>query len=517
MSTNSLLSQKMGLLCWVSCLAFVFPVNARILNVGKSGATYTSIQAGITAAIANDTISVQPGVYNEAVVFGKSGSANEGYITLKGAVALNGQPSTILDGVGVGGNELISVSGKSYIRIISFEVRNLKTTGTPIGISVSGGGNHIEIRNNVVHSIENANGNAHGIAVYGNAATAISNIIIDGNEIKNCKLGQSESMVLNGNVTDFVVSNNVVHDNDNIGIDFIGFEGTGLSDQDQARNGLCWGNHVYNISSVTNPTYAGERSADGIYVDGGKDIVIERNIVDNCDIAFEIASEHGGKTTSNITIRNNFASRSFQGNILIGGYAANKGNAGNITIVNNTTYNGADGEVVLQNNCNGVIIKNNIFYAGAGKTYLVNGGTNNTNVTVDNNLYFGASTASSGNWNDAHALYVNPKLINPYTDLHLMTGSPAINAGLNLATSTTNPSGDKDIDGNPRMNGLPDLGADEIAGITAISKISKNPNAKNKFLQNSANERGNFTRILWKTTDSEQRDAAGRNSVSANR
>jgi len=32
-------------------------------------------------------------------------------------------------------------------------------------------------------------------------------------------------MVLNGNVEKFVVSNNVVHDNDNIGIDFIGYEG----------------------------------------------------------------------------------------------------------------------------------------------------------------------------------------------------------------------------------------------------------------------------------------------------
>jgi len=35
----------------------------------------------------------------------------------------------------------------------------------------------------------------------------------------------SESMVLNGNVEHFVVSHNKVHDNDNIGIDFIGFEG----------------------------------------------------------------------------------------------------------------------------------------------------------------------------------------------------------------------------------------------------------------------------------------------------
>ena len=63
--------------------------------------------------------------------------------------------------------------------------------------------------------------------------------MVDGNEVRNCKLGQSESMVLNGNVTDFVVSHNVVHDNDNIAIDFIGFEGTGPAGLDQARNGVC--------------------------------------------------------------------------------------------------------------------------------------------------------------------------------------------------------------------------------------------------------------------------------------
>src|SRR5439155_8178218 len=96
-------------------------------------------------------------------------------------------------------------------------------------------------------------------------------------------------------------------------------------------------NVVYNISSATNPTYGGERSADGIYVDGGRDIVIERNKVDNCDIGVEVASEHLGKTTSNITVRNNFISRSYQGNILMGGYASNRGDALNVIVVHNTT------------------------------------------------------------------------------------------------------------------------------------------------------------------------------------
>src|SRR5207244_7848179 len=173
----------------------------------------------------------------------------------------------------------------------------------------------------------NPTGNAHGIAFYGSAATPMTNIVVDGNEIRNCRLGQSESLVLNGNIDGFTVARNVVHDNDNIGIDFIGFEGTGPAGQDQARNGICVDNVVYNISSATNPTYGGDRSADGIYVDGGRDIVIERNKVDNCDIVVEVASEHGGKTTSNITVRNNFISRLYPGNILMRTYAAIRVNA----------------------------------------------------------------------------------------------------------------------------------------------------------------------------------------------
>ena len=431
------------------------------ITVAKSGSAYNTIQAGLNAANAGDTVLVQTGTYNDAVSFGKSGNA-AGYITLKG------EAGAIIDGTGKG--ELgIAIVNRNYIKVIGLEVQNFKGSGTPIGISIEGSSGNLEIRNNKVHNIENANGNAHGIAFYGTSATPISAITVDANEIYNCKLGQSESMVLNGNVTNFTVSNNVVHDNDNIGIDFIGFEGNGPADQDQARSGVCAGNHVYSISSATNPTYGGERSADGIYVDGGKDIVIERNIVDNCDIGIEIASEHGGKTTSGITVRSNFVSRSYQGNIMSGGYAANRGNAADIFIVNNTLFHGADGEIVLQYNCNGITIKNNICVANPGTGYLSNSGSNNTNIVVDNNLYYGASTSSPGSWSDANAKYANPQLVNASTDMHIQSLSPAKNRG---AALTTDIAGTLDIDGQPRIQGdTIDIGADEFGTTTILSQL----------------------------------------------
>ena len=448
-------------------------VSAREIIVAPIGGEFATISAGVGAAQAGDVVTVRAGIYSDAVSFGRSGSATAGFITLRG------DPGAILDGTGRSGAQGITISSRNYIKVIGMTVQNFKGSGTPMGISVEGNSSSIELRNNLIHNIENPSGNAHGIAFYGTSATPMTSIVVDGNEIRNCRLGQSESLVLNGNVNGFTVANNIVHDNDNIGIDFIGFEGTGPAAQDQARNGICVDNVVYNISSATNPTYGGERSADGIYVDGGRDIVIERNRADNCDIGIEVASEHFGKATSNITVRNNFISRGYQGNILMGGYASNRGNAVNVVVVNNTTSQGTDGEILLQYNCNGITIKNNILYARTGRFYISNGGGNNTNIAVDNNVYFGASNTSPGSYPDARARFVNPLLVSPLVDLHLLVGSPAIGAGINLGNDPQGQplSGASDIDGGPRVQGSAiDIGAHEfVVGGTLAVRLSPEP------------------------------------------
>lgn len=430
--------------------------------MAPSGGEFATVAAGVSAALAGDKVTVRAGIYNEAISFSRSGSAAAGFITLQG------DPGAILDGTGRSGQGIV-INSRNYIKVIGMTVRNFKGSGTPMGISVEGSSSSIELRNNLIHNIERPNDNAHGIAFYGSAATPMTNIVVEGNEIRNCRLGQSEALVLNGNINGFIVARNIVHDNDNIGIDFIGFEGTGPAAQDQARNGICVDNVVYNISSATNPTYGGERSAGGIYVDGGSDIVIERNKVDNCDIGIEIASEHSGKATSDITVRNNFISRGYQGNILMGGYAASRGDARNVVVVNNTTYQGTDGEILLQYNCDGITVKNNILYGRTGRFYISNGGGNNSNVTVDNNVYFGASSTSPGSFPDAHARFVNPLLVDPLTDLHLLVGSPAIGAGINLGNDAEGQplSGASDIDGRPRVQGSTiDIGAHEFLDAT---------------------------------------------------
>ena len=147
----------------------------------------------------------------------------------------------------------------------------------------------------------------HGINFYAyNDLKAVSDISIEECEVYDCECGSSESVVLNGNIDGFLIAGNRIHDNNNIGIDMIGFEGLAVHpdkdsgrnpyEADQVRNGVCRDNVVYNISSEGNDAYFedGEYDlcADGIYVDGGRDIEICNNFIFNCDIGLEVATEH---------------------------------------------------------------------------------------------------------------------------------------------------------------------------------------------------------------------------------
>lgn len=474
-------------------LAFYVSTTGNDSNPGTLTAPWRTIQHAANSVNAGDTVLVRGGVYNESVNISVSGSPTAGAITFESYPGEN----AIIDGTGLvpstsSPQGLINIINQSYISIREFEIRNYQTSSasvTPAGIWVSGSGSNIQLRSNVVHNIvttSETTGSAFGIAVYGTSAPAsLDSVTIRGNQVYGLRTGTSESVNVDGNVTNFTISNNTIHDNDNIGIDVIGFEGVSPDPAyDYARNGTVAGNTIYNISAINNPGEGNQYDANGIYVDGGSQVVIERNLVHNVDIGIEMASEHSGHVTSFVIARNNLVYVSNSVGITIGGYASNVGGTDHCTIVNNTlfqndTKNTGSGEFQIQYYATNNVFKNNIVHASS-QGLFINNYTNGeaSPADVDYNLYYsslnssvakfiwnstnytGFSSYQSATGKDSHSQYADPQLLSLTTpDLHIQPTSPAVNAGINLGPAVV---GTLDFAGNPRVLGTTiDIGAYE--------------------------------------------------------
>ena len=464
-------------------------------NPGTQAAPWRTIQHAADTARAGSTVHVRGGVYEELVSINASGNASDGFITFK---SYPGETAVLDAGhfTPAGRQGILTIHNQSYVRIVGLEIRNFHTAEhrlSPLGISVIGAGSHIELLKNNVHHIEQTfegrdapgrGGNGFGIAVYGtDAKTPITDLVIDGNEVHHLKTGSSESLVVNGNVTNFRITHNVVHDNNNIGIDVIGFERTAPDPAvDQARDGVVSGNLVYNITSKGNPAYRNEENSDGIYVDGGTRILIENNVMHDVDFGIELASEHKDRATSYIIARNNLIYHSHTAGISIGGYAPERGHTEHCTVVNNTLYENdtsgtGTGEFQMQWNMSDNMFANNIVYAGSRCLISLNksqADKNHPSAETDHNLYYCASGAKASIWigpsntvtgfdqyvestgNDRHSRFLDPNFVDAAShNFHLQSNSPALAVGI----TDELPVGELDLDGSPRMKlGKIDLG-----------------------------------------------------------
>jgi hypothetical protein len=475
--------------------AFYVATSGDDSNAGTQASPWRTVQHAADTARAGSTVNVRGGIYEELVSINRSGNASDGFITFK---SYPGE-TAILEAehfTPSGRQAVLTIHNQSYIRIESFEIRNFHTAEhrlVPLGISVMGAGSHIELLKNNVHHIEQtfpgrdapgSGGNGFGIAVYGTDAKApITDLVIDGNEVHHLKTGSSESLVVNGNVTNFRITHNVVHDNNNIGIDVIGFERTAPDPAvDQARDGVVSGNLVYNITSRGNPAYGNDENSDGIYVDGGTRILIERNVMHDVDFGIELASEHKDRATSYITARSNLIYHGHTAGISIGGYAPDRGHTEHCIVVNNTLYENdtsatGSGEFQMQWNMADNVFENNIVYAGPRCLMTLNRSQvdkSNPPAIIDHNFYYCVSGAQASTWpgasntltgfdkyveatgNDRHSHFSDPRFVDPpKNDFHLHSDSPALAAG----TTAEVPMGALDLEGSPRVkSGKIDIG-----------------------------------------------------------
>jgi hypothetical protein len=494
-STLVLLLACVSVACGQSKSSFYVSTAGNDSNPGTETAPWRTVQHAADTVRAGSTVNVRGGVYEELVSIKASGNATDGYITFR---SYPGETAVLDAGhiVPNGRSGIVTIHDKSYVRIEGFEIRNFHTAEhrlTPLGISIMGAGSHIELLKNNVHHIEQTfNGrdgpghgaNGFGIAVYGtDAKTPISDLVIDGNEVHHLQTGSSESLVVNGNVTNFRITHNVVHDNNNIGIDVIGFERTAPDPAvDQARDGVVSGNLVYNITSKGNPAYGDDVNSDGIYVDGGTRILIEQNVMHDVDFGIELASEHKERATSYITARNNLIYHCHTAGVSIGGYAPERGHTDHSTVINNTLYendtsNTGSGEFQMQWNMADDIFANNIVYAGPHCLITLKRSQVDKQkppVAIDHNLYYCASGSKASTWkefsttvtgfdnyvqstgNDRHSRFLDPHFADPAAnDFHLRSDSPAIGAG----TTDGVPTGELDIESSPRLkSGSIDIG-----------------------------------------------------------
>ena len=412
----------------------------------NDGSTPKNAFASIQHAIDNlkgkggGTILVHEGVYNERLFIGAEHSGTEDsplviktYPDDKNKVSLDGSP---LEGEApysvnpeeynfeeeVGQLEMISIECADYVHIEGLEICNNNTPAggweAPMGILIVAnedkGCTGVEITNNKIHNIDGetwgfrsfieedeeyvADFNGHGIAAYGEGPgeeTAIDGLKITGNEVYENKTGQSESVVVNGNVKNFEIKQNFVHDNNNIGIDVIGGEETsGEMDFDCARNGIVEGNVVINNSAATNQTYDMGGGCDGIYIDGGRDTVVQNNYIIGSDYCFEIGTENeppfplasGNESRNNILLDGDISG------MIIGGSEGAKGN----TVMNNTVYSLSPYEVDRNRSGDSPNdIRDNIFVTGSKDFNWVLSPDKKSatdGFVFDTNVYFGGKT-----------------------------------------------------------------------------------------------------------------------------
>ena len=461
-------------------------------NNGSIATPWLTIQYGVNQLQPGDTLYVRGGTYSEKLSISSSGlPAN--YTTIKNYP----NETPIIDAISFSDANSILWTDQSYLTIDGFHFTN-NIFNNAEGITITGSAHHVEILNNKISNIKfdasasapvNTNTNAVPLNIWADQALdSIHNILVKGNEVFNNQTGFSENITGGGNFSNFIIEDNLVHDNTNIGIDVTGnYQVCPTPSLDQGRNGIIRNNVVYNCVSLYS-------ESAGIYIDGGKNIIVENNTCHHNGYGGEIGCEQDG-STSNIIFRSNVFYQNRSAGLHIGGYdPLTTGVVTNSKVQNNTFYqndsnNNFDGELIFSKlqNC---IIENNIFYTSAQNVLLYAYRTQ-TNLIMNYNLIYADAGASvievSGNWNTtgisnfytasgfgANSVFGNPMFSNVATgDFHISSSSPAVDAG--NPSYIVDSNGEFDLDGENRINNTTiDCGADEYYTTTGLSENTEN-------------------------------------------
>ncbi len=366
---------------------------------GDSTTPFCTISAGAKKATAGTTVQVAAGTYTEQVSIQNSGTSDAPIVftTAPGA-------SVIVNGAGNG----FSMSNKSWVTINGFFLNGTAN----YGITVFGGSNVTISNNRVTGAGTPVSGSSRsGIRLTGTTNSLVQGNISDHNSDHGILItSASNGNRITGNVvfnnarefaraatgirvyqsTDNVVDHNVMHDNEDSGVE--AYAGS--------NNTLFYDNVTYNNGDhgIDNNGCTGQRMiANSVYHNVTAGINVE-------------GSSTGATIANNISVDNGINSPRQHSNIRV--------EAGSTA---------------------GTTMDYDLVYLTTPDTMLIWNSTSYTSLA--------SFQAASGQ--EAHGLQTDPKWANPGGgDFHLTAGSPAIDS----ADSGASGQPDSDIDGNPRAD-----------------------------------------------------------------
>lgn len=419
-------------------------------NSGSFASPWSTIQHAANSVSPGDTVFIRTGTYHEKLELNISGSSTAPIVFSNYAnetVIVDAVNESFVDGYGI-----LTIHQKSNIDIV--------------GLSFHNGGPHLNNSGIIIDECSNINvKNCH---TYNTVSSGIgvwesSFVEIVGNDIElACNGGEQECITI-ANCSNFLVSNNIVHDS---GPDLNG--GEGIDVKQGSVNGEVSNNHVYNIKAVGVYVDAYNLNTSNITVSNNKIHDITSGLGGNQGIGIMLASEMGG-LLHDIEVVNNLVYDCALFGMNISDCCIANHPIEDIHIINNTIFNNGynssvDGGGILVSNPqiqnivirNNIFSQNNLFELGISESSIENA------LTVDHNLFDGY-TGIPGEITGQDFILSSPEFVNSsLSDFELLPSSPAIDQGSPTNAPAT------DYNGSIRPQGLGyDIGAYE-AGSTSV-------------------------------------------------
>jgi parallel beta helix pectate lyase-like protein len=380
-------------------------------GTGSLAKPWRTIQKSADSAGPGSTVLIQPGTYTGAVEIAITGTGASPVIFRGNGAGVVIEASSVA-------RDAVLITESSYVTWENIRIQNAPRAGLRVSSS-----NHVTIRDNVF-----ANNQRWGLFT-----DFSDDLLIEGNESFGATI---EHGIYHSNSGDRpVIRGNVIHDNYANGLHMNG--DISMGGDGTITSPVVEGNYIYNN---------GVGGGSGINMDGVERAMIRNNvIVDAHASGISMYQIDGGICSRNNTVYHNTIVVAADGRWAIN--IPNNGCTGNQLLANilysNHSYRGAIN--IVDGARSGFASNYNVLEG----VFSTNGGDSILTFTQWKALGYDANSKVS----TPSALFVNPS-----SDFHLTSGSPAINIGTTLASVKT------DFDGRARPQGSSsDAGAFEAA------------------------------------------------------